>query len=48
MKYIKVDRDKTPIKQSGWEEAFNKYVPALNDIPCVKSGSTSMEDARSG
>lgn len=46
MKYIKVDRDKTPIKQSGWEEAFNKYVPALNDIPCVKSGSTSMEDAR--
>ena len=46
MKYIYVDIDKVPIKQSNWEEVYNKHLSDVADIPAVISGAASIEDAR--
>ncbi|MGP4943197.1 hypothetical protein [Pseudoalteromonas nigrifaciens] len=46
MKYIKVNRETTPIKQEGWEDTYNSFSSALHDIPCVKSGTTTLDQAK--
>lgn len=46
MKYIKVNPESTRIKRENWQKTFNKYLPELASIPAVRSGSTSMDDAK--
>lgn len=46
MKYIIVDTENVQVKQPDWQACYNKFLPEINSIPAVLSGSASIDDAK--